>query len=72
MTSTEMDAMLKSIRVECEGGRLQISGRAIVDGKSARFMVLRKITVEQNPNYLPVKMLWFDELNDFNMKGDMK
>ena len=35
MTSFQMDAMLKSIRVKREGGRLLISGHAIVDGRTA-------------------------------------
>lgn len=72
MTSMEMDAMLKSIRLKREGCRLLISGRAIIDGKLAGFMVSRKIPAEQNLNFTPVKMLWFDELNDFNMKGEAK
>ena len=72
MTSFEMDAMLKSIRVKREGCRLLISGRAIVDGKTAGFTVSRKIPVEQTPRVLPVKMLWFDELSNFNTKGEAK
>lgn len=72
MTSMEMDAMLKSIRIKCEGCRLLISGRAIVDGKCARFMVSRKIPAEQNPEVSPIKMLWFDELSNFNTKGKTK
>ena len=72
MTSFQMDAMLKSIRVERKGGRLLISGRALVDGKSAGFMVSRKIPAEQTPKFPPVKMLWFDELSDFNTKGKNK
>lgn len=72
MTSSEMDVMLKSIRVKREGGRLLISGRAFVDGKSAGFTVSRKIPVEQAPKFPPVKMLWFDELSNFNTKGEAK
>lgn len=72
MTSFEMDAMLKSIRVKREGCRLLISGRAIVDGEIAGFMVSRKIPAEQAPKFPPVKMLWFDELSNFNMKGEAK
>lgn len=72
MTSFEMDAMLKSIRVERKGGRLLISGRAFVDGKSAGFTVSRKIPSEQTPKVPPVKMLWFDELSNFNTKGEAK
>lgn len=72
MTSFQMDAMLKSIRVKREGCRLLISGRAIVDGKSAGFMVSRKIPVEQTSKISPCKMLWFYELSNFNMKGDSK
>ena len=72
MTSMEMDAILKSIRVKCEGGRLLISGRAIIDGKLAGFMVSRKIPSEQTPKVSPIKLLWFDELGNFNKKGDMK
>lgn len=54
MTSTEMDAMLKSIRVKREGCRLLISGRAIIDGKLAGFMVTRKIPSEQTPKVQPI------------------
>lgn len=72
MTSFEMDAMLKSIRVKRKGGRLLISGRAIVDGKTAGFMISRKIPVEQTLKISPCKMLWFDELNNFDMKGKTK
>lgn len=72
MTSFQMDAMLKSIRVERKGGRLLISGRAFVDGKSAGFTVSRKIPAEQTPKFPPVKMLWFDELSNFNTKGEAK
>lgn len=72
MTSFEMDAMLKSIRVKRKGGRLLISGRALVDGKSAGFTVSRKIPTEQTPKFPPVKILWFDELSNFNMKGEVK
>ena len=72
MTSFEMDAMLKSIRVERKGGRLLISGRAFIDGKLAGFTVSRQIPAEQTPKVSPVKMLWFDELSNFNMKGKNK
>lgn len=72
MTSFEMDAMLKSIRVKREGCRLLISGRAIVDGEIAGFMVSRKIPAEQAPKFPPVKMMWFDELSNFNTKGKTK
>lgn len=72
MTSMEMDSILKSIRVKREGCRLLISGRAIVDGKSAGFTVSRKIPAEQTPKFPPVKILWFDELSNFNMKGKAK
>lgn len=72
MTSFEMDVMLKTIRVEHKGGRLLISGRAIVDGKTTRFMLSRKIPAEQTPKFPPIKMLWFDELSNFNMKGETK
>lgn len=72
MTSFQMDAMLKSIRVKRKGGRLLISGRALVDGKSAGFTVSRKIPAEQTPKFSPVKMLWFDELSNFNTKGEAK
>lgn len=72
MTSFEMDAMLKSIRVKRKGGRLLISGRAFVDGKSAEFMVSRKIPSEQKTKVPPIKLLWFDELSNFNMKGETK
>jgi hypothetical protein len=68
----EMDSILKSIRVKREGCRLLISGRAIVDGKSAGFTVSRKIPAEQTPKFPPVKILWFDELSNFNMKGKAK
>ena len=72
MTSMEMNAMLKSIRVKRKGGRLLISGRAIVDGESAGFMVSRKIPAEQTPKVSPIKLLWFEELGNFNMKGENK
>ena len=72
MTSFQMDAMLKSIRVKREGCRLLISGRAFVDGETAGFMVSRKIPVEQTPKISPCNMLWFDELNNFNTKGEAK
>lgn len=72
MTSFEMDAMLKSIRVKRNGGRLLISGRAFVDGEIAGFMVSRKIPVEQTPKFPSVKMLWFDELSNFDTKGGAK
>lgn len=72
MTSFEMDAMLKSIHVERKGGRLLISGRALVDGKLAGFTVSRKIPSEQTAKFPPIKMLWFDELSNFNMKGENK
>lgn len=72
MTSMEMDAMLKSIRVKREGCRLLISGRAIVDGKLTGFMVSRKIPAEQTSKVSPIKMLWFDELSNFNTKGEAK
>ena len=72
MTSFEMNAMLKSIRVKREGCRLLISGRALVDGESAGFMVSRKIPSEQTPKVSPIKLIWFDELSNFNMKGENK
>ena len=72
MTSFQMDAMLKSIRVERKGGSLLISGRAFVDGKLAGFTVSRKIPSEQTPKVSPIKMLWFDELSNFNTKGEAK
>ena len=72
MTSFEMDAMLKSIRVKREGCRLLISGRAIVDGKTAGFTVSRKIPLEQNPKVSPIKLIWFEELSNFDMKGKTK
>lgn len=72
MTSFEMDAMLKSIRVKREGCRLLISGRAFIDGKSAGFTVLRKIPSEQKPKVPPIKLIWFDELSNFDMKGENK
>lgn len=72
MTSFQMDAMLKSIRVEREGDRLLISGRAFVDGKSAGFKVSRRIPAKQTPKVSPIKLLWFDELSNFNTKGEAK
>ena len=72
MTSFQMDAMLKSIRVERKGGRLLISGRAIVDGRLAEFTAFRKIPAEQPSKASPIKMLWFDELSNFNTKGKAK
>lgn len=72
MTSFEMDVMLKSIRVKRKGGRLLISGRAFVDGKTAGFMVSRKVPLEQKPKVSPIKLIWFDELSNFNMKGKTK
>lgn len=57
MTSLEMNAMLKSISVKREGSRLLISGRAIVDGESARFITSRKIPAEQTPKVSPYKWL---------------
>lgn len=74
MTSFEMDAMLKSISVKREGNRLLISGRAIVDGESAGFMVTRKIPAEQPHKSSPDQQLWLDELSNFNFntKGGAK
>jgi hypothetical protein len=69
VTSFEMKSMLKSIRVKREGSRLLISGRAIVDGKSAGFLVARKIPADQTPKLPqlpPYKILWLDELSNFN------
>lgn len=69
MTSFEMDAMLKSIHIKRDGCVLQIFGSAIVDGKSTAFMILRKIPAEQTPRFPPY---WFEELSNFNTKGEME